>query len=73
LVWEQINAWVWVSVCGKFKIERFIVSEHELLGTGFTWPERFRVLKHTPEWYYEHPSEPTLAAAKAACEKLNEQ
>ena len=69
LVWEAINAWVWVSQCGRFKIERYVTGEHELLGTGFTWPERFRVLRHTPTWYYEFaPSQADLESAKKACE-----
>jgi hypothetical protein len=71
LVWDQINAWVWVSQCGRFKIERFVTGEHERVGTGFGWPERYRVLRHTPEWYFEHPSEVSLEAAKHACEDLS--
>lgn len=71
LVWQQINAWVWVSECGRFKIERFIPGYHESVGRGFTWPDRYRVLKHTPAWYFEvAPSELTLAAAQAVCEGL---
>jgi hypothetical protein len=71
LVWDQINAWVWVSQCGRFKIERFVTGDHESIGHKFTWPERYRVLKHTPEWYFESsPSELTLVAAKKVCEGL---
>ena len=69
LVWEAINSWVWVSQCGRFKIERFVSREHALPGTGFDWRERYRVLKHNPEWYYEFaPSQVDLESAKKACE-----
>lgn len=70
LVWEQINAWVWATKCGRFKIERFIPGDHESVGHGYTWPDRFRVLKHTPEWYADLGSELSLAAAQRACEGL---
>jgi hypothetical protein len=71
LVWEAVNAWVWCSTCGKFRIERFVTGDHEALGTGFTWPERYRVLRHTPQWYFEFaPSQENLDAAKKVCEGL---
>lgn len=71
LVWQQINAWVWVSECGRFKIERFIIGEHEGIHDDYTWPDRYRALQRTPEWYFEAaPSEGSLAAAKQACEGL---
>jgi hypothetical protein len=68
LVWQQINNWVWASECGRYKIERFIPGDHELL--GLPWPERFRVLKRTPEWYGDLGSEPSLADAQRVCEGL---
>jgi hypothetical protein len=70
LVWEQITQWVWASECGRFKIERFITGDHELCGTGFPWPERFRVLKRTPEWYGDIGAWVSLSAAQRACEGL---
>lgn len=72
LVWQPIvQNWVWASECGRFKIERFVTGEHERLGTGFTWPDRYRALRHTPQWYFEAaPSELTLDAAKRVCEGL---
>lgn len=58
-----------MSECGNFKLERFIIGEHEAIHDEHPWPERFRVLKRTPEWWGEiAPSEPTLALAKHACE-----
>lgn len=73
LVWDTVAPnWVWASRCGRFKIERFVTGGgHERVGTSFTWPDRFRALKRAPEWYFEAaPSEPTIDAAKRACEAL---
>jgi hypothetical protein len=71
LVWQQVSAWVWVSECGTFRIERFIIGEHEGVNDNFTWPDRYRALKRTPEWYFEAaPSEGGLAAAQRVCEGL---
>jgi len=69
LVWDQLSAWVWASQCGRFKIERYITGDREAVGSGFMWPERFRVLRHTPNWYFEFaPSQVDLESAKKACE-----
>lgn len=71
LVWQQLSAWVWATECGRFKIERFIPGDHESVGHGFTWPDRYRILKRTPEWYFEcAPPEAGLDAAKRACERV---
>jgi len=70
LVWEQVSPWTWASECGRFKIERFVTGDHEILGTGFQWPERFRVLKRTPEWYGDMGAWVSLEAAQRACEAL---
>lgn len=70
LVWRQLSAWAWESACGTFRIERFIVGEHDGID-DFPWPDRYRVLKRTPEWWFEAaPSEGSLDAAQRACEEM---
>lgn len=71
LVWRQLSRWAWETNCQRFRIERFIVGQHEGITDDFTWPDRYRVLKRTPEWWFEaSPSEGGLDAAKRACEGL---
>lgn len=67
LVWSKVSNWVWVTECGRFKIERFIADEGI---RDHPWREGWRVLKHTPEWYFHADTQPTLAAAQAACEGM---
>lgn len=70
LVWRQLSRWAWESECGQFRIERFVIGEHEGID-DFPWPDRFRVHKRSPEWWGEvAPSEGSLASAQEAAEKL---
>jgi len=69
LVWIRAGRWDWFSECCKFTIHRFVVGEHELLGTGFPWPDRYRVRQRTTRGYEDIANEPTLDAAKRVCEE----
>ena len=72
LVWSQANAWVWITECGRFRIERFVIGTHEgIRDDGYTWPDRYRVIKRTANWWSEAaPSEGSLLAAQQVCEGL---
>ena len=70
LAWvETVTSWCWETVCGKYRIERFIPGDYEFIGCPAA-PERFRVLKRTPEWWSEIcGSETDIDVAKALCEE----
>jgi hypothetical protein len=69
LVWiETVTSWCWESACGKYRIERFIPGEYRFIGR-YAAPERFRVLKRTPEWWGEiSGSETDIETAQAICQ-----
>lgn len=69
LVWRQLSRWAWETECGRFRIERFIPGAHEGIREADHIASRFRVLKHTAEWWGEiAPIEASLDASQRACE-----
>lgn len=70
LVWRQLSRWSWETECGRFRIERFTVAEHERIQEDYVPPSRYRILKRSAEWDYEFsPNEGSLNEAQDACQK----
>lgn len=71
LVWSQVTPWVWITACGRFKIERFVPGVIRDIALTREGPDRYRILKRTSEWYADvWPTETDLEVAKQACEGL---